>query len=67
VQKLIVILLLIVILGSLGSAWYHLIKGDKDDSNRMLKSLTLRVGLSVSLFVFLIIGYYLGWFQPNIR
>ena len=66
-QKLIVILLLIVILGSLGSAWYHLIKGDKDDSNRMLKSLTLRVGLSVSLFVFLIIGYYLGWFQPNIR
>lgn len=66
-QKLIVILLLVVILGSLGSAWYYLIKGEKDDSNRMLKALTLRVGLSVSLFLFLMIGYYVGWFQPNIR
>jgi hypothetical protein len=67
VQKLIVILLLVVILGSLGSAWYYLIKGEKDDSNRMLKALTLRVGLSVSLFLFLMIGYYVGWFQPSIR
>ena len=66
-QKLIVILLLVVILGSLGSAWYHLIKGDKDDSNRMLKALTWRIGLSLGLFVFLMIGYYVGWFQPNIR
>ena len=66
-QKLIVILILITILGSLGSAWYYMMKDDSKDSDRMLKALTWRVGLSVSLFLFLMFGAYVGWFQPNIR
>jgi len=66
VQKLIVIITLLVILGSLGSALFFMMK-DHDDSDRMVKALTWRVGLSVGLFAFLMLGQYVGWFQPNIR
>ncbi|MCW8963597.1 MAG: twin transmembrane helix small protein [Gammaproteobacteria bacterium] len=65
-QKLIVIITLLVILGSLGSALFFMMK-DHDDSDRMVKALTWRVGLSVGLFAFLMLGQYAGWFQPNIR
>ena len=65
-QKIIIIITLLVILGSLGSALFYMMR-DHDDSDRMVKALTWRVGLSVGLFVFLMIGQYVGWFQPNIR
>ena len=62
--KIIVILVLITILATLGSGLYFLMKDDQD-SERMLRALTIRVALSVSLFGFLMLGYYMGWFQPN--
>ena len=64
-QKLIIILVLIVILGSLASAWYFMIKDKSGDSDRMLKALTWRIGLSVGLFMFLMLSYYVGWLKPN--
>ncbi|TNF92802.1 MAG: twin transmembrane helix small protein [Gammaproteobacteria bacterium] len=65
-QKIIVILILIAILGSLGTGLFYMMK-DSGDSDRMVKALTWRIALSLILFVFLIGGYYVGWFQPNIR
>ncbi len=65
-SKLIVILVLIAILGSLASGLYFMMK-DHDDSDRMVKALTIRIVLSISLFGFLMVGYYFGWFQPNTR
>lgn len=65
-QKLIVIITLLVILGSMGSAFFFMMR-ENDDSDRMVKALTWRVGLSVGLFAFLMVGHYVGWFQPNIR
>jgi uncharacterized protein YneF (UPF0154 family) len=65
-SKLIVILVLIAILGSLASGLYFMMR-DHDDSDRMVKALTVRVVLSISLFIFLMAGYYFGWFQPNNR
>ena len=65
-QKLIVIITLLVILGSLGSAFFFMMKGN-DDSDRMIKALTWRVALSAGLFAFLMVGHYVGWFQPNFR
>lgn len=65
-QKLIVILVLIAILASLGSGLYFMMKDD-GKSDRLVKALTWRIALSVSLFIFLMVGYYVGWFQPNIR
>ena len=51
--------MLIAILVSLGSAlWYMLRPGS--DKTRMVKALSLRVGLSIALFVMLMAGYYFG-------
>ena len=58
-RKIIVILFLAAILASLGSALYFLIK-DKGKSDRMLKALTIRVVLSVTLFALLMLGFYFG-------
>lgn len=57
--KLIVICFLLLIIYNLFSALYYMMKGDKSDP-RMVKSLTWRVGLSILLFVLLMIGFYSG-------
>jgi hypothetical protein len=31
----------------------------------MLHALALRIGLSVALFIFILIAYRLGWIQPT--
>ncbi len=65
--KIIIITIIIAIIISLGSALFAMVKGgrdNKDKSDKMFKSLALRVSLSVFLFVLLIISYYLGWIQP---
>jgi hypothetical protein len=58
--RILVILFLVFIVGSLFSALYFLIK-DRGGSERMAKALTVRVVLSVVLFALLMLGYYLGF------
>lgn len=58
-MRIIVILFLLVIVGSLASALFYLVR-DKGASDRTVKSLTIRVGLSVTLFILLMLGYYFG-------
>jgi hypothetical protein len=58
--KIVVVLFLLFILGSLASALYYVIK-DKGNGIRAVKSLTLRIGLSVFLFAMLMLGTYLGF------
>jgi FtsH-binding integral membrane protein len=55
-----VILALVCIVGLLFSALFFMFK-DKGDSKRMVRALTWRVALSVSLFLLLMIGFYFGW------
>ena len=57
-------LILLGIVGSLASALFFLAR-DKQDSKRTVRALTLRVGLSVSLFVLLLVAYYMGLIQPR--
>ncbi len=57
--KILVILMLLLIIGSLFSALYYLVKGN-DDSERTVKALTWRVGLSLTLFLLLVLGFYTG-------
>jgi hypothetical protein len=57
--KVIIVLTLIVIVGSLFSALFFLAK-DKSGSDRTVKALTIRIGLSITLFILLILGYYFG-------
>jgi len=57
--RILVVVLLLAIIGSLGSALFFLFS-DKPGSHRTVKALTLRVGLSILLFVLLILGYHFG-------
>ncbi|HSO07578.1 MAG TPA: twin transmembrane helix small protein [Pelomicrobium sp.] len=58
-MKILVILFLVVILSSLGSALYYLMK-DKGQSDRTVKALTIRISLSLVLFILLMASYYFG-------
>jgi hypothetical protein len=51
--------MLILIVGSLGSALWFLIR-DKGTSERTVKALTVRISLSIGLFLLLMAGYYFG-------
>ncbi len=64
VFKLLVVVLLLAILASLASGLLFLIR-DKGQSERTVKSLTLRVALSIALFLLLLIGYATGLIQPH--
>jgi hypothetical protein len=63
--KYLVILMLVLILISLGKALYHLSSRKADDGAKMVKALAWRIGLSVALFVLLIVAYYSGWIHPQ--
>ena len=57
--KIAIVLLLLFIIGSLFSALFYLGK-DRGSSDRTAKALTIRIGLSIFLFVMLIVGYFTG-------
>ena len=57
--KTIIIVMLLLIVGSLFSALYHLMKGKSQDKNT-IKALTWRIALSLALFLLLMLGFYTG-------
>ena len=63
-MKWIIPVALLLIVGSLGSALYFMMK-DKGGSSRMVYSLMLRIGLSVLLFLGILIAYYFGLIEAT--
>ena len=57
--KVIIVITLLVIVGSLFSALFFLAK-DKQGGERTVKALTIRIGISIVLFILLMIGYFAG-------
>jgi DUF2909 family protein len=64
IYKIIVILLLFAVLVSLSSGMFFLVH-DKGESDRTVISLTIRITLSIALFLMLLIGYFTGMIQPH--
>lgn len=60
--KLLIIIMLLLIAGSLFSALYYLMKGD--NSQKTVKALTWRISLSLALFLLLMLGFYSGVIGP---
>ncbi len=58
-MKIVVLVFIVLIIASLGSALFFLVT-DQGGSKRMVKALALRVGLSITLFLLLMAGYYFG-------
>jgi len=63
--KILVIAILFFILLSLSGGLFFLIKDKKKNSNRMVTSLSFRVGLSLLLFFLLFYGFYSGLIHPH--
>jgi hypothetical protein len=59
-MKIVILVLLFAVLVSLFSGLYFVYK-DKGTTNRAVISLTIRIVLSLLVFVLLIGSYYFGW------
>ncbi len=62
--RLLILAGFLAIVLSLGSALFHLTRG-KGDSKKVARALTIRVALSILLFVLLLVAWQLGWIQPH--
>ena len=62
--KFLIIGLLILIVGALVTAFRALFRGQRN-SKAAVKALTVRVGLSIGLFVLLMVLYALGLIEPH--
>jgi hypothetical protein len=62
--KFLVLLIFLAIIASLGSGLFFLVKG-KGDSKGMAKALTVRISLSVALFMLLFAAWAAGLIQPH--
>ena len=62
--KIIMVVVLLFIIFSLGVAFVAFIKKDAD-SDKMLKALTFRIGLSIALIVVLMLGAQFGLISPH--
>jgi hypothetical protein len=63
-MKIAIAIAFMLILGSLGSALFFLMR-DKGRSNNTVRSLAVRVGLSITLFLLILLAYKLGYIQPK--
>ena len=62
--KILVVLVLAAIVASLGTGLFHLVR-DEGQSKRMVNALTLRIVLSVLLFVLLLLAWRSGLIVPH--
>jgi len=59
-MRILVLGLVIVMLASLFSGLFFLYK-DKSGGDRMVKALTVRIGIAIVIFLILMSSYYFGW------
>jgi hypothetical protein len=64
-MKIVILVLLLAVVVSLFSGLYFVYK-DKGTTNRAVTALTIRIALSVLVFLLLIGSYYFGWL-PDAR
>lgn len=67
-MKITIIIALIGIIVSLLAAGLFMVRGgpsEQEKAKRMANSLTWRIGLSVALFLAIILSYAMGWIQPT--
>jgi hypothetical protein len=65
IMRLLVLITLLAILASLGSALFHLSRSSPDSSRKMARALTVRIVLSIALFLLLMIAWYTGLIAPH--
>jgi hypothetical protein len=67
-MKTVIVIVLLLVLASLGGAGLFMLRkrdGEEGADNRMARALALRVGLSITVFLFVLVSWYMGWIQPT--
>jgi len=67
-MKYLVLLAFIAIIGSLASALFFMLRGDREGkakSGHMARALAFRVGFSILLFLCLLAAWKLGYIHPT--
>lgn len=65
-MRYLVIALFVLIFASLGSALVFLVKDKGGDSTRTVRALTWRIGLSVAVFLLIMLSYQMGWIHGRL-
>jgi hypothetical protein len=65
-MRIVILIFIVLIIGSLGSALVYMMKDREPGSTRMVKALALRVGFSVTLFLLLMAAYYFGFITQRV-
>jgi hypothetical protein len=60
----VILAFIVAILVALGSGMVFLVR-DQGSRRRTVTALSLRIGLSIALILFLVIGYRMGWIHPH--
>ncbi len=63
VKTIIAIMLLLVVL-SMAASLFTLVK-DGESTDRTVKFLTIRIALSIGVFLFIATAFFMGWIQPH--
>jgi len=67
-MKIVMVLMLVAVLGALASAGVFMLRKSRDSGDRdrrMANALAARVALSVALFLFILLSWYMGWVRPG--
>jgi hypothetical protein len=64
-MRILIVVLLLAVIASLFSGLYFVYK-DKGNSNRAVTALTVRIGLSVLVFLILMVSFYFGWIPQRL-
>jgi flagellar basal body-associated protein FliL len=71
-MKIVIVAFLVLVLAALGGAGFFMLRRGPDAGNadasadkRMARVLAIRVGLSVTLFLLILLAWSLGWIHPS--
>lgn len=67
-MKTVIVIALVLVLGALASAGLFMLKKGGDPASRdarMARALALRVGLSIAVFLLVMVSWKMGWIQPT--
>ena len=67
-MKIVIVAFLVLVLAALGGAGFFMLRRGPDDGRadkRMARTLAIRVGLSVMLFLLILLAWGLGWIHPS--
>ncbi len=67
-MKIVIVGFLVLVLAALGGAGFFMLRKGPDDGSadkRMARTLAIRVALSVTLFLLILLAWAMGWIHPK--